>query len=245
VLAFPGARCAASDEIGAAIAASVRGSCPGVAVHVGYLEGGASRLGDVLAEAGRGGDAAMPSAVVVPMLAGPVPVAETAMAEAVAHIGAGVIVTSCLGPHPLLAEALHGRLADAGLARAGRIRQISIVTAAEGVMLAVAGEMAAVQEAGIVAVLLAARLAIPVVPASLRDPASLAEALARLADARVTRLALAPCVIGPETSPGELATVAAAIGARHAPPIGAHPAVGQLAAIRYGAALQDPRIALS
>lgn len=244
VLAFPGAASAASDDVSAAIAAYASASCPGVAVRVGYLQGRKAHLSAVLAAVGRAGGQA-PSAVVVPMLTGPVPMATAALAKVVAEAGVTVIVTSYLGPHPLLAEALHARLAEAGLARAGRIRQISIVTAAEGVVMAVAGEAAALQEAGIIAVLLAARLAVPVVPASLGDPVSLAEAVARLADARATRIALAPCVIGPETSPGELAAATSAAGAPHAPPLGAHPAVGQLVAIRYGAALQDPRIALS
>jgi hypothetical protein len=83
------------------------------------------------------------------------------------------------------------------------------------------------------------------VPALLSDAASLDEACARLHETRVTSLALAPCFIGPEIDAAALATAAAQTGARPARPIGAHPAVGRLVAIRYGAALQDPRVALS
>src|SRR5258708_28381992 len=43
--------------------------------------------------------------------------------------------SSHLGPHPLLAEALHTRLAEAGLARAGRAAGLSIVTSTNGVLV--------------------------------------------------------------------------------------------------------------
>ncbi len=87
------------------------------------------------------------------------------------------------------------------------------------------------------------RLAAPVVPAMLGNVASLRDAVARLREAHATSLALAPCVIGPECTQGELAVAAAETGGRCAQPLGAHPAIGRLVAIRYGAALQDPRIA--
>lgn len=245
VLAVPGAACQASDDLAAKIAASASGSCPGVAVRAGYLEGTQGHLAAVLRALRSGGG--VPTAVVVPMLTGPHPGAEAALGHAVAEAGVPVILTGPLGPHPLLGEVLHARLAEAGLARAGRMRHMSIVDVAEGVVVGVAGAAGpvAVQEAGIVSVLLASRLAIPVVPASLGHVASVREAAARLRDARATRLALAPCVIGPEVTHDELAAAAAETGARCAQPLGAHHALGQLVAMRYGVALQDPRIALS
>ncbi len=245
VLAVPGAACQASDDVSTQIAAFASGSCPGVAVRAGYLEGTHAHLVSVLGALRPGG--VVPAAVVVPILTGPHPGAEAALGKAVAEAGVPVIVTGPLGPHPLLGEVLHARLAEAGLARAERMRHISIVDAAEGVVVGVAGAAGAValQEAGIVAVLLASRLAIPVVPASLGHAASMREAVARLREARATRLALAPCVIGPETNFEELMAASAQTGARCAQPLGAHPALGQLVAIRYGTALQDPRIALS
>jgi hypothetical protein len=254
VLAVPGAACDASDDISTKIVSFASGSCPGVVVRAGYLEGAEANLATVLG-ALRTGSQAVPAAVVVPMLTGPHPWAEAALAKACAEAGVPIVVTGPLGPHPLLGEALHTRLAEVGLARAGRMREISIAAAAaaEGVIVAAAsggpggvtdaGVPVGVQEAGIVAVLLAARLAAPVVPAALGHAASLREAAARLRDARARNLALAPCVIGPETTNEELAAAAAETGARCAPPLGAHPAIGQLVAIRYGAALQDPRIA--
>ena len=109
-------------------------------------------------------------------------------------------------------------------------------------MLADRGEDA-VKTAGVAAVLLASRLAIPAAPASIDDPAGIDAALARLREAGASRLAIAPCVIGPETDPGELEAVSAAIGAPCAQPLSAHPAIGQLVAMRYGAALADRRLA--
>jgi hypothetical protein len=255
VLAVPGAACNASDDISTKIVTLASRSCPGVIVRAGYLEGAEANLATVLGGL-RAGREVVPAAVVVPVLTGPHPWAEAALAKTVAEAGVPVVLTGPLGPHPLLGEALHTRLAEAGLARAARMREISIAAAAaaDGVIVAAAsggpgyagasgmGVPVGVQEAGVVAVLLAARLAAPAVPASLGHAASLREAAARLRDARAANLALAPCVIGPETSAGELAAAAAETGARCAQPLGAHPAIGRLAAIRYGAALQDPRI---
>jgi len=48
---------------------------------------------------------------------------------------------------------------------------------------------------------------------------------------------MAPYVLGTEISPQALAAEAAAAGAECAPAIGGHPALGQLATMRYGAAL--------
>ena len=65
----------------------------------------------------------------------------------------------------------------------------------------------------------------------------------RLFDAGVTSLAMSPCVIGPETDHLDLGALAEAAGMKTASPLGAQPPVGQLAAMRYGAALQDPHLA--
>jgi len=110
------------------------------------------------------------------------------------------------------------------------------------VVLADRGD-AAIKAAGITAVLLAARLAAPAVPASLGDQQGIISALTRLRDAGVSRPAIAPCVIGPETDPGEIAAVAASTGVPCSQPLNTHPAVGQLVAMRYGAALADLRMA--
>ncbi len=155
-----------------------------------------------------------------------------------------MLIADPLGPHPLLAEALHARLADVGLARAARVGRISIVTetTADGVIVGAVGGEEAVQAAEVVAVLLASRLTTPVAAASLNDPGSIKDAATRLRQA-VPRVALAPCMVGPELTSGTLDAIAALTSIDCAPPLGSHPAIGQLVAIRYGAALADPQIA--
>jgi hypothetical protein len=89
----------------------------------------------------------------------------------------------------------------------------------------------------VAAVLLAGRLATPVVHTSIDDPQGIVAAVERLHAMGSSRVAIAPCVIGPETDPRELDAVSAATGALSAPPLGAHPAIGHLVAMRYGNAL--------
>jgi hypothetical protein len=241
VIAVPGEATRENQDIAAEIAHMAGSSCQGAEVRVGFLYGGGDRLEDALY--GLRSEGPTPAAVVVPLMAFPDPAAATAIWGTVAASGLRVLVSAPLGPHPLLGEVTHVRLAEAGLARAGRAGRISIVTAAEGMIVGAAGGAEAVQAAGVVAVLLASRLAIPVVPASLTDRQSLKEAVGRLYDARVARAALAPCVIGPELPPGRLASISAETGMACAPPLGSHPAIGQLVAIRYGGALADPKLA--
>jgi hypothetical protein len=81
-----------------------------------------------------------------------------------------------------------------------------------------------------------------VAAASLNDPGSIKDAAAQLRQA-VPRVALAPCMVGPELTSGTLEAIAALTSTDCAPPLGSHSAVGQLVAIRYGAALADPQVA--
>lgn len=242
VLAVPGAASAASEEIVAEVAAVASASGTSDVIRAGYLSGGTMPLASVLSAFGANGEAGIPRAVVVPLMACPYPAADAALAAAVRQSGVPVIVAAHLGPHPFLADALHARLAEAGLARSGRTGRIGYVSTTEGVLVATVGGQEAVATAGVVSVLLAGRLAVPVVPAALDDPGSLSAAAGRLREAHASRLAIAPCVIGPECDAGLLASVAADAGAQQAQPLGAHPAIGQLVAIRYGAALEDPRL---
>jgi hypothetical protein len=241
VLAVPGSASQESEELAAEIADSAGSSCPGATVTAGYLSGGENRLTDIL-DGLPDGEGSRPPAVVIPLLTCPYPEMDEALAAAVAAAARPSLVAGHLGPHPFLAEAIHARLAEAGLARAARAARISIV-AADGVIIGAAGGAEAVQAAGIVSVLLASRLAIPVLPAPLGDLAALREAADRLGAAQVSRVALAPCVIGPELPAGMLAAIAAETGLRSAPPLGGYPTIGQLVAIRYGAALDDPKLA--
>jgi hypothetical protein len=237
VLAVPGA--AAGDSIRAVeeIAATAETSCPGVEIRIGFLDGAEHTLADNLHF-----DAEPPpdvplNGVIVPLLAGPHPAIDPALARAAGGAVGQVMLGAHLGPHPLLAEALHVRLAEAGLARGSRSRGLSIATSTYGVLVLADRGEEAVKAAGVAAVLLASRLAMPAAPASIDDPAGIDAALARLHEAGAERPVIAPCLIGPETALQELEVVSNAIGAPCAAPLGAHPAVGQLVAIRYGAAL--------
>ncbi len=184
-----------------------------------------------------------PRAVVVPLLAGPNPRIDAALEDVVSRTEAAVLLAGHLGPHPMLAEVLHVRLAEAGLARESRARGLSIAVTANGFVVLADGGTAAINAAGVTAVLLAGRLAAPAVPAALDEPRSIDSALARSRDAGVSRPAIAPCVIGPETDPDELAAVGTAAGAPCAKPLGTHSAIGQLVAMRYGAALAGLHLA--
>ena len=103
-----------------------------------------------------------------------------ALREAIAASGANAWVGEVFNTNALLAEALHHRLADAGLARADRVRMFSITTSADGIILATVGGEEAVGAASVTAVLLAARLALPVLAASLDARPTVEEAAARL-----------------------------------------------------------------
>lgn len=241
VLAVPGRADDLSAEVTAEIADAAAGACRGAEVRAGYLEGDELHLTSVLDELP--GQRNLPGAVVVPLLAGPHPAAAHALSEAVGATGTSVVVTDPLGPHPLLAEVMHQRLAEAGLARAGRAGRISVGNDADGVIVLAAGGEVAVQSVGVVAVLLASRLAVPVGAASATDISAIRAAADQLLHARVSKLALAPCLIGPELAAGGLAAIAAETGLACAPPLGAHAALGHLVAIRYGAALADPAVA--
>jgi len=239
VLAVPGSASAASDEVSGEIAEAAALSCQGAHVQVAYLNGSERRLDAALAIPANGPWPAL--AVVVPLLAGPHPQADAALQQAVSGAAGQVVLAEHLGPHPLIAEALHARLAQVGLARESRARGLSIITPANGVLVLADRGDDAVRAAGVAAVLLAGRLAAPVMHASIDDPQGIAFSVGRLRDAGASRVAIAPCLIGPESDPRELDAVSGAIGALAAPPLGAHQAIGQLVSMRYGAALVGVR----
>lgn len=245
VLAVPGPATADSEELAGEIVAATAGFCPGVDIRVGFLDGAAQSLAEVLDLGPAYPGQVTPSAVVVPLLAGPHPAAEAAMAAVVERAGAPVMLAAPLGPHPLVAEAMHARLAEAGQAREGRARGLSIVTRANGVLILADRGSEALQAAGVTAVLLAARLAVSVVPADIGVPASIDSALGRLRAAGVSGPAIAPLAIGPEADMAQVQAIADRLGAPCALPLGAHPAIPQLVSIRYGAALAGLSVASS
>jgi hypothetical protein len=237
VLAVPGSAAADAAGIGPAVAATAELSCPGVDIRLGYLEGNEASLSECLALADEPAEDDQLPSVVVPLLLSPSLRLDPVIRRLTGDSAVPVVLAAHLGPHPLVAEALHSRLAEAGLVRHSRSSGLSISSDGRGiVVLADVGEEAT-SAAAVAAVLLASRLSVPVVPASLGDPATIVTAVERLTESGAQRPALAPCLIGPETSISVLDDLSAALGAPCAPALGAHQAIGQLVAIRYGAAL--------
>ena len=244
VIAVPGHAKADSDEIGHRVAATAGLSCPGVDIRVGYLDGDELPLSECLLPDGpQAEDHDQFPTVVVPLLLSPNANIDARLRRLTDNAVIPAVLAAHLGPHPLVAEALHARLADAGLARQARSTGLSISAESRGVVvLADVGEEA-MSAAGVAAVLLASRLSVPVVPASLGDPASIVDAVNRLSESGAARPVLAPSLIGPEANVSVLEDLSAALGAPCAPALGAHQAIGQLVAIRYGAALASLSLA--
>lgn len=178
-----------------------------------------------------------PDAVVVPLLAGPDSALIRRIRQAVMDSRTRTELADVLGPHPLLAEALHVRLSEAGLARADRARLFTVATAADGIVLATVGGEEAVQAAGITGMLLAARLAVPVLAAALDMEGSIAQTANQLRGSGSSRLALAPYLIGPEITEGLLQAAADEAGCSAAESLGAYPAIGKLVLAKYATVL--------
>jgi len=225
------------------IATVLRVDNPALDVRTARIDHGGrgdpSGIRAVLADAAARRPAGAPSAVVVPQLVAPHPATIRALREAIAASGANARIGEVFNTNALLAEALHHRLADAGLARADRVRMFSITTSADGIILATVGGEEAVSTAGVTAFLLAARLALPVMAASLDAKPTVEEAAAKLEGMGVTRIALAPCLIGPEADPVTLEEAAATVGAKCSAPLGAHGNVVKLISLAYGQVLSQ------
>jgi hypothetical protein len=255
VLAVPGEPSATTRVLAEEVVSIARSELPGLDARIGYVEGAGEEfpaLHTVLAQAAaerlapEGGDDAENAeeplvAVVVPLLAGPDAAQMRQIRQAVLSSGSGAELTDVLGPHPLLAEAVHVKLSEAGLARADRARLFTVATAADGIILATVGGEEAVQAAGITGMLLAARLAVPVLAAGLDEDGAVARTAAQLRESGSQNLAVAPCLIGPEVPAGLLAAAAEEAGCAAAEPLGPYPALGKLVASAYGAKLGLPQ----
>ncbi|WP_405982041.1 hypothetical protein [Streptomyces sp. NBC_00158] len=258
VLAVPGAPSAASRGLAEEVISIGRSELPGLDARIGYLEGEDGEesefpsLSGVLnavahernarAEFARAAGLDVPAptgpdAVVVPLLAGPDADLLRRMRQALMDSSAAAELADVLGPHPLLAEGLHVRLSEAGLARADRARLFTVATAADGIILATTGGEEAVQAAGITGMLLAARLAVPVIAAALDQEGSVAAVAAELRGSGSVQLALAPYLIGPEAAEGLLDTACKEADCSAAEVLGAYPALGKLAVAQFSAAL--------
>ncbi|MBB5926040.1 sirohydrochlorin chelatase [Streptomyces echinatus] len=256
VLAVPGAPSAATRSLAEEVVSIARSELPGLDARIGYLDGDDSEfltLRSVLAIAAEERTARYeqavaagiegvkepdgPVAVVVPLLAGPDNALLRRIRQSVMDSRVAADLTDALGPHPLLAEALHVRLSEAGLARADRARLFTVATAADGIILASVGGDEAVQAAGITGMLLAARLAVPVMSAALDQEGSISSVAEQLRSSGSQQLALAPYLIGPEIDAGLLAAAAEEAGCATAEALGAYPAIGKLALAKYTTAL--------
>lgn len=255
VLAVPGTPSAAVRGIAEEVVSIARSELPGLDARIGYLDGDDAEfptLQAVLAHAAdertaryeqalaAGMDAQEPDgpvAVVVPLLAGPDSALLRQVRQAVMDSRVAADLTDVLGPHPLLAEALHVRLSEAGLARADRARLFTVTTAADGIILASVGGEEAVQAAGITGMLLAARLAVPVMAAALDQEGSIASVAEQLRGSGSQHLALAPYLIGPEIDSTLLEEAAREAGCASAEALGPYPAIGKLALAKYTTAL--------
>jgi sirohydrochlorin ferrochelatase len=236
VLAVPGADSDLTSSPVADLAAVLRVDNPAVDVRIARVDdagrGDPAGIRSVLADAAAHRPGGATSAVVIPLLASPHAVVNRKLREAVAAAEGNAIISGFINSNALIAEALHIRLAEAGLARADRVRLFSIVTAADGIIIATVGGPEAAMGANVTSVLLAARLALPVITASMDSQPSIQEGAMRLKEMGVNRLAIAPCFIGPEATQSDIDNLA--IGAECAAPIGAHSNIAKLAAVTYG-----------
>ena len=217
---------------------------PAVDVRAARIEGGGrsdpSDIRAVLADAAARRPAGAPCAVVIPLLATPNPPVTRRLREVVAASEVNAVISGFTNSNALIAEVLHIRLAEAGLARADRVRLFSIVTAADGILIATAGGPDGAAAANVTSVLLAARLALPVITASLDGSPSIQDGAMRLKEMGVNRLAIAPCIIGPEARLSDLDAMT--IVAECAAPLGAHGNIAKLAAMSYGQAISKLEI---
>ncbi|MEU9336142.1 hypothetical protein AB0D49_23675 [Streptomyces sp. NPDC048290] len=255
VLAVPGTPSAATRGLAEEIVSIARSELPGLNARIGYLDGDDTEfpslravLAHTAAERSARYEQAVaagldvkepegPVAVVVPLLAGPDNALLRQVRQAVMDSKVAAELTDVLGPHPLLAEALHVRLSEAGLARADRARLFTVATAADGIILASVGGEEAVQAAGITGMLLAARLAVPVMAAALDEEGSIAAIAEQLRGSGSQQLALAPYLIGPEIDSALVQAAAEEAGCAAAEALGPYPAIGKLALAKYTTAL--------
>ncbi|MBO7941484.1 MULTISPECIES: sirohydrochlorin chelatase [Streptomyces] len=255
VLAVPGTPSAATRGLAEEIVSIARSELPGLDARIGYLDGDDAdfpTLQNVLSytaeertaryEQARAAGLEVkepdgPVAVVVPLLAGPDGSLLRQVRQAVMESKVAADLADVLGPHPLLAEGLHVRLSEAGLARADRARLFTVATAADGIVLATVGGEEAVQAAGITGMLLAARLAVPVMAAALDEEGSIASVAEQLRSSGSQQLALAPYLIGPEIDASLIAAAAEEAGCAAAEALGPYPAIGKLALAKYTSAL--------
>jgi sirohydrochlorin ferrochelatase len=213
-----------------ALADRVRELRPALPVHLGHIELNEPLLPDTLAALG---DA---PAVLVPLLLGRGHHVKRDIPRMAAAAPARARVAAPLGPHPLLAETLHDRLAEAGWPQAPD----PATRRASAVVLAAAGsrDPDSATDTGRTARLLADRLGVPVVPAYASAAAPTVPAALRALAARGRhRVAIASYFAAPGRFATQCAQAAPWIAAA---PMGAHPAMARLILHRYDRSLAAP-----
>ncbi|MEV2249510.1 sirohydrochlorin chelatase [Streptomyces sp. NPDC050147] len=209
-----------------ALLARVRELRPGLGVRLGHIELNEPLLGDALA-------AATGSAVLVPLLLARGYHVKHDIPEAAArapHLDTRVAAP--LGPHPLLVDALHDRLVEAGWpARPGQAGRRT-----GGVVLAAAGsrDPDSAADTRRTADLLAQRLGVPVLPAYATPTAATPLSVPAAVRALAARGRHHTAVASYFTAPGRFATQCADAAPWIASaPLGVHQAMAQLLLHRY------------
>ncbi|MFF8776160.1 sirohydrochlorin chelatase [Streptomyces sp. NPDC015140] len=201
----------------------VRALRPGLPVHLGHIELNEPLLPDTLAALGDG------PAVLVPLLLSRGHHVKRDIPDMAAASPARTRVAAPLGPHPLLVDALHARLLEAGWPTRAP-RDAAVVLAAAG-----SRDPDSRTDTTRTASLLAARLGVPVLPAyaSAASP-TVPDAIRTLTSRGHRRVAVASYF----TAPGRFATEATAAAPwTAASPLGTHPAMARLLLHRYDEAV--------
>ncbi|PZT69536.1 sirohydrochlorin chelatase [Streptomyces sp. SW4] len=202
----------------------VRTLRPDVPVHLGHIELNEPLLPDTLAALGD------TDAVLVPLLLTRGYHVKRDIPEIAAAAPARTRVAAPLGPHPLLVDALHDRLLQAGWPGGAPRGKSAVVLAAAG-----SRDPDSRRDTARTARLLSARLGVPVVPAYASAAApTVPQAVASLTERGRPHVAVASCF----TAPGRFASeCAAASPGITSAPLGTHPAMARLVAGRYEEAL--------
>ncbi|GAA4962198.1 hypothetical protein GCM10023238_31790 [Streptomyces heliomycini] len=219
VLAVPGAPSSATRSLADEVVSIARSELPGLDARIGYLDGDDEEfpsLTSVLAHAAgertarfeqaraAGMDVKEPDgpvAVVVPLLAGPDSALLRQVRQAVMDSPCRRRADRRAGSAP---AARRGAARAALRGRSGPRRPCPPVHRGDRggrIILASVGGDEAVQAAGITGMLLAARLAVPVMAAALDQDGSIASVAEQLRGSGSQQLALAPYLIGPRSTP--------------------------------------------
>ncbi|MFI7410266.1 sirohydrochlorin chelatase [Streptomyces sp. NPDC049627] len=213
-----------------ALLGKVRELRPTLPVHLGHIELNEPLLPDTLASLGAR------EAILVPLLLSRGYHIKRDIPEMAAESEVRARVAGALGPHPLLVDALHARLVEAGW----RTRMDDSTRRSSAVVLAAAGsrDPESKVDTARTAQLLADRLGVPVVPAYATTAApTVPDALRELAARGRTRVAVASYF----TAPGRFATECAQAAPWIASaPLGTHPAMASLLLHRYDQMLTTP-----